>query len=370
MLELFFWICFLTLGWTYVGYPGVMMARARSRGVEPAPVARGVKVTVVVAVRNGAGHLRGRVRNLLEQGYPSELLDVLVLLNGCTDTTAAVAAELAAGDGRVRVLESPAEEGKAGALNRGVEAATGDVVVFADARQSFRPDTVRRLVDSVMRPGMGAVSGRLIIGEGGDAAVRGMGRYWSFETALRRAESVTGSVVGVTGAIYAVRRELYRPIPPGTILDDVYEPLRIALEGHRVGFEPAAVAVDEPSVDTGSEYRRRVRTLLGNLQLVALLPELLDPRRNPLFVRFVSHKLLRVLSPLFMIGLLVSGLLAGGGVYLLVALALLAVIALGALGMVVHLKPLAVPAAFLMIQVAALEAMFRRRRAAADVWTK
>lgn len=369
MLELFFWICFLTLGWTYVGYPAVMMARARSRTIEPASGARGVKVTVVVAVRNGAAHLRGRVRNLLEQGYPSELLDVLVVLNGCTDTTAAVAAELAS-DGRVRVLESPAEEGKAGALNRGVEAATGDVVIFADTRQTFRPDAVRRLVDAVMRPGMGAVSGRLIIGEGGDAAVRGMGRYWSFETALRRAESVTGSVVGVTGAIYAVRRELYRPIPPGTILDDVYEPLRIALEGYGVGFEPAAVAVDEPSVDTGSEYRRRVRTLLGNLQLVALLPELLDPRRNPLFVRFVSHKLLRVVSPLFMIGLLASGLLAGGGVYLLVALALLAVIALGALGMVVHVRPLAVPAAFLMIQVAALEALFRRRRAAADVWTR
>lgn len=371
VVEFLFWGCLAVLTWTYAGYPALIMIRARSRVASASPMAvRGVKVTAVVAVRNGAPWLAPRVENLLEQAYPPELLDVVVVLNGCTDATTAVAAELEERSPRVRVLESPPEQGKAGALNHGVDAAAGEVIVFADVRQSFRPEAVERLVNAVMQRGMGAVSGRLVIGTGGRSAVRGMARYWSFETALRRAESATGSVMGVTGAIYAVRREVFRPIPPGTILDDVYEPLRIALDGHRVGLEPAAVAIDDPSADQVSEYRRRVRTLLGNLQLVRLLPELLNPRRNPLFFRFMSHKLLRVLSPLLLLGVLASGLAIGHGIYLVVALGELALIGLGLLGMLIHVPLLALPAAFLMIQIAALEAMFRRRRAATDVWTK
>lgn len=371
MLELVFWVCLVAFAWTYAGYPVAVMLRASLREqAPPASSARGVKVTAVVAVRNGAGELRARVQNLLDQGYPPDLLDVLVVMNGCTDATTTVASQLAAAEPRVTAMESPPAEGKAGALNRGVAASAGDVVVFADVRQTFHPDAVRRLVDAVMQPGVGAVSGRLVIGESEAAAVRGMTWYWTLETALRRAESLTGSVVGVTGAIYAIRRELYRPIPPGTILDDVYEPLRIALDGHRVAFEPSAVALDEPSPDQRSEYRRRVRTLLGNLQLVRLMPELLIPWRNPLFGRFVSHKLLRVLSPVFMAGLLTLGLAIGHGVYAVVAGSVLVLIVLGAAGWVTQSRLLAVPAAFLMIQVAALEALFRPRRTAADVWAK
>jgi cellulose synthase/poly-beta-1,6-N-acetylglucosamine synthase-like glycosyltransferase len=369
VIAALFWVSVGLLGWTYLGYPAVMIARGRLRRSLGAPHdLPAPRVTVVLAVRNGASHIGNRIRNLLDQPYPGEL-DVVVVLNGCTDETPIIAREIASNQAGVLVLESPAAEGKAGALNRGVAAATGDVVIFADVRQRFARGAVKRLVKTLMQPGVGMVSGRLVITDGGAAAVRGTSHYWFLETALRQAESRTGSVIGVSGAICAVRRELYREIPPGTILDDVYLPLRVALEGYRVALEPRAVAVDQPSGSQRDEYRRRVRTLLGNVQLVQLMPELLSPRRNRLFARFVSHKLLRVLSPLLFLAMLITGMLLPGLVYQAVVLALLALLAAGVIGLLVPIPMLSLPAAFLLVQVAALEALFRRRRAVADVWT-
>lgn len=371
LLKAIFWTCLALLTWTYAGYPLVMLARARlsrrsGRVTRPGP-ASSPKVSVVLAVRNGADELAARVANLLEQLHPAQALEVVVALNGCTDGSEAEARRLAAADGRVRVVTSPADHGKAGALNAGVAAATGDVIAFADVRQSWQPDVVARLAAAFDDDEVGAVTGRLVIGGGGRNAVRGMGQYWSLETLLRDAEGRTGSVIGATGAIYAVRRELYHEIPPATILDDVYVPLRVALAGKRVVMEPAAVARDEPTPQQRGEYRRRVRTLLGNLELVRLMPELLLPW-NPLFGRFVSHKLLRVLSPVFLLALLAAGLLLDAQPYRAVALAEGAVLGLGVIGLGSSIPPLALPAAFVMIQVAALEALLRPRRKASDVW--
>lgn len=371
MLETIFWASLALLGWTYFGYPAWMLLRARrAPAVAPGSLAGPVgrpKVSVVLAVRNGADRLPPRLDDLLAQAYPASLVEVIVALNGCTDGSEGIARIRAHEDARVRVLVSPAEEGKAGALNRGVAAATGEVVVFADVRQRFAPDVLERLAAAVQQPGVGAVSGRLEIGRGGAAAAEGMRRYWSLESELRRAEAATGSVIGVTGAIYAIRRDAFVPIPPGTILDDVYLPLQIAQHGLRVSMEPRAVAYDDPSASHQSEYRRRVRTLLGNLQLVQLMPELVRPR-NPLFVRFVSHKLLRVFSPIFFLAILVSGLLLDGTFYRTVAFAELAVWLLGSVGLISGASFLTVPSALLMVQVAALEAILRRRRSAAHVW--
>ena len=371
MLEILFWVCAGLLTWTYVGYPGVLLARgARApQRLQPA-LAEPPAVAAVLAVRNAELLLPARVANLLAQDYPADRLAVAIVMNGCTDRTRDVAERLAAEHaGRITVLESPAAEGKAGALNRGVAAAAAaDVIVFADARQTFAPDVVRRLAAAVLQPGVGAVSGRLQIAAGDAAGAEGMRRYWSVETRLREAESRTGSVMGVTGAIYAIRRDAFVPIPAGTILDDVYLPLQIVLDGRRVLLDPGAVAFDTASGTEASEYRRKVRTLLGNLQLVRLDPRLVQPWRGSLFFRFISHKLLRVFTPLFVMGMAGTGVLLGGPVYLTAALGILAVLLLGAAGLLFSLRPLAVPAALLMIQIAALDALFRPRRGAEQVW--
>ena len=325
-----FWISAIVGAYVYAGYPLVLAAwaplaarrRARVARRCPASPPEGIEppVSIVIAARNEAAVLRGRIENLLALDYPAGRREIVVVSDGSSDETPALLASYAPA---VRSICLP-PSGKAAALNAGVGAASHEIVVFADARQRFAPDAVRRLVARFADPEVGAVSGELVIdAERGDAAAAaspvgdGVGLYWRYEKWIRRRESAVSSVVGATGAIYAVRRALWRPLPPETLLDDVLAPMRIALGGYRVVFEPSAIAFDTASPDAVTERRRKVRTLAGNYQLVRLEPRLLVPGANPLFVQFVSHKMGRLVVPYALIALLVSSaaLASSGAVY-------------------------------------------------------
>ncbi len=212
------------------------------------------------------------------------------------------------------------------------------------------------------------MTGRLVVESSARPGVAGFGAYWELETRLRMAEAATGSVVGATGAIYAIRRELYEPVPPGTLLDDVLTPIRIALGGRRVYMAADAVAVDTPSKSERAEYRRRVRTLGGNIQLLTLLPGVLWPFRG-FGWRFLFHKLLRAMTPLLLIGLMVSGLVLEGPLYTASAGVLVLLHLAGLVGLVVRHPILSIPASFLLFQAAGLEAVLRPRRTAQRLWT-
>ena len=366
-----FWVLLAVPAWAFAGYPAAMILWSRIaprpprlHGSDPSTPS----VTVVIAARDEAERIVARVENALGQEYPADLLDVVVVSNGVDDPTAEVCRDAYREDPRVRVIESPEAEGKAGSLNRGVEAANGEVVVFADARQRFEPDVVRRLVAGLQEPDVGAVSGRLAIDTASDAAVRGVGSYWGLETRLRDAESRTGSVVGCTGAVYAIRRELYVPLPPRTVLDDVLTPMNIALGGWGVRFEPDAVALDVPSVSAGREYERKVRTLAGNLQILGLEPRLLSPRRNPLFFRYLSHRVLRVAAPWCLVAATVLGAFLPAVPYGAISAAVFGVFVLGGLGLVTGLSFLSPFAGFLVVNVAACVALWRSVRTQGDVW--
>jgi cellulose synthase/poly-beta-1,6-N-acetylglucosamine synthase-like glycosyltransferase len=256
-------------------------------------------VTAVVATRADAASVRERVEDLLGGEYPAPLLDVVVAYDArATETPQSFVAETSS---RVTVVRGDEPGGKAAALNAGVRAAKGEVVVFADSGQRFGPDAIRLLVDAVMRPGIGAASGRLELSSGTHAPALPLRLYWSLERWLRRREAVVHSTIGVTGAIYAMRRALWSPLPAGLILDDLFVPMHLVLDGHRVDFVDEARAYEtRPTTDT-NEYRRKVRTLTGVWQLCAWLPETVVPVRNPVWLQFVSHKLLRLLTPYWML---------------------------------------------------------------------
>jgi cellulose synthase/poly-beta-1,6-N-acetylglucosamine synthase-like glycosyltransferase len=177
---------------------------------------------------------------------------------------------------------------------------------MTDIRQRLSPCALKELVANLADPEVGAVGGELHMENVRTGFAQGVDFYWRYEKMIRHAESTAGSMIGVTGAIYAIRRSLFKPLPPGTVLDDVLVPMRVAAQGKRVVFEPRAMAWDQPSQEPEAERRRKIRTLAGNYQLLQLAPWLLSPFRNPLWFCFMSHKVLRLLAPWLIVTLFLS----------------------------------------------------------------
>ena len=196
---------------------------------------------------------------------------------------------------------------KAACLNRAIASSAADVLLLTDCRQELAEDVLLRLVAPLADPSVAAASGELVFEqEGENDFSKGMDAYWRYEKFIRKCESEIGSTVGVTGAIYVLRRDAYIPIPEETLLDDVLIPMNVVMAGQRVLFESEAYAFDVPSSDPVREKRRKTRTIAGNFQLPSLSPALLDPRSNPIWWQFVSHKMLRLLAPLLLVSALIS----------------------------------------------------------------
>jgi poly-beta-1,6-N-acetyl-D-glucosamine synthase len=295
MLRLLFWFSITAIFYTYLGYPLLvwLMARCRQRAVQKAAITP--PVSVVIACHNEARNIEARLRNLLECDYPQRQLEIILISDGSTDLTAEVARRFAP-EG-VRVCAYERQMGKAAALNVGVEMAAGEVIVFADARQRFEARAIRELVANFADPAVGAVSGELLL-DGGAGVGESVGLYWKYEKWIRKNESRFDSMIGATGAIYAIRKSLWRRLPPLTILDDVYTPMQIAMTGHRIVFEEQARAFDQAAGCVRREFARKVRTLMGNYQLCQLMPRLLVPT-SALLLQFYSHKLMRLAAPIF-----------------------------------------------------------------------
>ena len=354
--TLAFWICVAVPSYAYLGYPLLMriLARGRLRTIANVPETW-PEITVVVAARNEETRITARVHDILAQDYPRDRLQVIIIDDGSSDATARMAD---VGDPRCRVITLTRNGGKAVALDAALRLVSTPITVFADARQRFAPGTLRALAQPFSDPTVGAVAGELRIRDahGGEGD---LGLYWRIERRLRHDESTLGWLHGVSGAIHALRTPLFTPIPPGTLLDDMWLPLHVVFSGHRVAMTEDAIAWDSASAHHGEEFARKVRTLAGNWQLIARLPRLLLPWRNPAWFAWCSHKLSRLLAPWAMLGALVSCALASGSFYHAVfalqctcyAFALLAITLPG----IARRLPLASTAGtFLMLNAAAL----------------
>jgi biofilm PGA synthesis N-glycosyltransferase PgaC len=291
-----FWGSLLLMTYIYAGYPLVAAIRAwwRPRPRVRAPIEP--SVSILVTAHNEAARIGSRLENLLALDYPVDRLEIVVASDGSTDATVARALEYV--DRGVTVRPFAARRGKAAVLNAVVPGLRRDLVLFADARQRFDRSTVRALVENFADPTVGAVSGELVLTSAAGTAAAGQGTafYWRYEKFIRATEGRADSTVGATGAIYAIRRELFEPIPDDTILDDVLIPLRIARRGWRVLFEPRARAYDRAAT-ARQEFVRKARTTAGAFQLFARERWLFNPRHNRLWFETMSHKALRLTLP-------------------------------------------------------------------------
>jgi cellulose synthase/poly-beta-1,6-N-acetylglucosamine synthase-like glycosyltransferase len=377
-LRAWFWISAAAIFYTYIGYPLAVWVAGRilSRRVSKADFTP--SVSIVIACHNEADCIESRIKNLLESDYPKDLLEIIVVSDGSTDATEELARSFESD--RLRALAYPERKGKPSALNLGVHQSSGEIIVFADARQRFEKNAVRELTANFADISVGAVTGELAL-ESDSSVGESVGLYWKYEKWIRRNESLCGSVVGATGAIYAVRRALYKPLPQQTILDDLYTPMQIALGGSRVVMEERAIAHDRATRSAGREFARKVRTLTGNYQLCQLMPRLLLPTNRLLF-QFHSHKLMRLAAPLFFVILLASSLAmtmqAGGleGLFYQSALAAqtmfyLSIPLSGALlGRARGARLLKAAYVFSVMNAAAIVGFFYFLRGKRDVWVK
>ncbi len=325
MIEVAFWASVMFLAYTYAGYPAIILALSR---LCPRPAMCGdftPPVTIIIIAYNEEQTIVRKLESCLGQQYPAGNLEIIVVSDGSRDLTRNKVSQFK--DRGVRYLEHEERRGKAACINDAVQACRTDYIIFSDARQRLAPDAVMLLMRNFVDPSVGGVSGELVFeGVGGNEFSKSVDVYWRYEKFLRQSEGRLDSVVGATGALYAISRAYFEPIPSGTILDDVLIPMNIVLQGKRIVFEPAAIVFDVPSPNVASEQRRKRRTLAGNYQIVALKPSLLNPLKNRLWVQYVSHKITRLLAPLAMlVAFVTNALLVGSAPWyaLLMALQLL-----------------------------------------------
>ncbi|GGA76540.1 glycosyl transferase [Edaphobacter acidisoli] len=364
-----FWICLALTAYAYFGYAICLwlIVRVRRRPVLQQPITP--TVSIIIAARNEERNLPIKLDNLQQLAYPKDRIQIVVVSDGSTDRTASILREQPAHVVPVILDES---HGKASALNAAVKQATGEVLVFMDTRQTIDANAVAELVSCFADRTIGAVSGELLLeNASGAPQTDALGIYWKIEKVVRKLESASGSVVGVTGAIYAMRRELYTDIPAGTLLDDVFVPMNVARTGKRVIFQPTAIARDRIFNEKGKEFSRKVRTLTGNYQLLKLAPWLLSPA-NPLLFRLISHKLLRLAVPLLLAVMLVTSGMAGGPFYktlFWIQIFFYALAVIGELNSSVRkFKPIAIANTFVMLNAAAAVAFYNFLTGRSKVW--
>ncbi|HYV36022.1 MAG TPA: glycosyltransferase family 2 protein [Gemmataceae bacterium] len=314
ILEVIFWICTAIVLYAYVGYAVILAIVAKLRRREPRRVAgHTASVSFVLCGHNEEERIGDRIAELTAMLTASGIEgEVIVVSDGSTDHTASIARQVAGAN--VHVIELPHREGKAAALSAGCAEAQNEILIFADCRQRWDSAAVRMLLENFADPTIGAVSGDLVL-EWAPGVMAAMGFYWRYEKWLRKKESQLHSTVGVTGAICAVRRSLFPGVPAGMILDDVYWPLYLTVQGQRVVHDKRAIAYDKLPERTSDEFRRKVRTLAGNFQLAVRLPQALLPWRNPVWLQFVSHKLLRLVVPWALLAMLATSAILPGSLY-------------------------------------------------------
>jgi Glycosyltransferases, probably involved in cell wall biogenesis len=285
------------------GYPALLGLLARRPGPAIAKAPQHPRVSIILPVFNGEAWIEKKLETLRQLDYPSELVEIIVVSDGSEDATDRLVADFPADN--VQLLRVP-RGGKANALNAGIARATGEILFFTDVRQALSPESLTHLVACLSDPTVGVVSGELIIRKGESLEEAAVGAYWKYEKWIRTRLSRIDSVLGATGCIYAMRRELARvPLPRETLLDDMYLPLGAFFAGKRVIFEGEAKAFDYPT-SLDSEFRRKVRTLAGVYQTIGDYPALLSPAHNRMWIHFMSHKFGRLLLPWALIAIAVS----------------------------------------------------------------
>lgn len=362
-----FWASAGLVAYTYAGFPAILWLRSR---LAARPYIGGditPPVSIIIAAYNEEATIRQRLENLAALDYPPENIEVVVASDGSTDGTDEIVRSF---DG-VRLLSLP-RGGKAAALNAAVPTTSHEILVFSDANTVFARDALRALVRPFADPRVGGVAGDQRYEAPMDAGEQGEQAYWNLDRTLKVWESAAGSVVQATGAIYAIRRTLFRPIPGG-VSDDFVTSVGVIAQGYRLVFAPDAVAYEPVAPSTGAEFRRKVRIGTRMLRSELHARRLLNPLRHGFYaIQLFSHKPLRRLMAFPLVVIAASNLVLRNttGFYRFSLMTQLAFYGLALLGLlspagIARSRLVTLPAYFCMTYAAQLVAVWNlvRRRA-------
>ena len=304
--------------YTWAGYPLALYILRSAFYRRPLRDTAVPTMSIIIAVHNEEAQIAAKLENCLGLDYPRERMEVIVASDHSTDATESIVENFAHRDGRIRLVNSTSRLGKSGVQNLAVNIAKGDILVFTDAETRVWFNLLQQLGEDFSDPSIGLVAPVVHFVQFENAVSKGQGAYWVYELLLRQLESDIGILAIASGSALAVRRSLYRPIPP-VYGDDCVIPLDVRLQGYRVIQDPRAIVYDKMPCSTKGELRARVRMTARNWTGMFARRSLLNPLRFPCTAwGLVSHKLLRWMTPFFLLALfLLNGLLARHGALLL-----------------------------------------------------
>lgn len=301
-----FWFSASAVIYTFGGYALllVILARLVRRPVRAASLTP--SVTLIIPAYNEEVVIAQKLDNAREVDYPRELLEIIVVADGSNDRTCEIVKQYA--DRGICLLHQPERRGKIAAMNRAAPFATGEVLIFSDADAMLEPQSIRALVANLADPQVACVGGVKRIRSDASVQARGESAYWRYEAYLKQLDSTINTAIGAIGELFAIRRELYREMDDDLLIEDFVLTMRLVAQGWRVVYEPRAVTWQNASPSLRAEWRRRVRMAAGGFQAIGRLKEMLNPLRGFAAIQYISHKVLRWLSPFFMIAVFVANL--------------------------------------------------------------
>jgi len=320
-MKILFWLSIITIIYVYIGYPILVYLLSLfykkplgGKYIYP-------KISIIIAAYNEEKNIENKIRSLQALDYPEQRVEVLIGSDGSTDRTDEIVEKFIVHSSkfieekpvfqRIKFFRQETRQGKPSMLNLLAKEAKGEILVFTDARQALDKNVLNELVKHFGDEKVGSVSAALFYtnGQHNNKTGTGIGLYWEYEKFIRKSESRMGSMLGATGALYAIRKELFPQLPPDLILDDIYIPMKIVERGYRAIFDKKAKVYDKVFANPKEEFLRRVRTLAGNYQLFFYLRNLFNPLKGKISWQFFSHKFLRLMVPFLLIALLVSNVM-------------------------------------------------------------
>lgn len=281
--------------YTYIGYPLIIYTLAKlKKDEEYSPVTPLPSVDIIIAVYNESANIKKKIENLKKLDYPQEKINIWFSSDGSDDDSVSILQSLS---NDCNFIHSDERRGKPSALNEVVAASSSKIIIFTDARQMLSENAVSSLVNKVSYDDIGAVSGELVHIDGDSNTAQSIGIYWKYEKLIRKSEAKVHSVPGVTGALYAIKREDFTKIASDALLDDFDVPIAILRKKKKIIFDENAIIYDTLETDLVKERNRKIRTLTGNFQSFSRNLWLFNPIKNSIFFQFMSHKVFRLLVP-------------------------------------------------------------------------